>query len=535
MYRVIIADDEPLMRAALSTFLEGPPHNYELCGTAANGAEALKLIEQCIPDIVITDLKMPEMDGLELIRQINQRQLSCKVLVVSNYSDFDLVRQALKLGAADYVLKIDIEEKKLLQQLDSIARTIEQDEQSKRRTESRNRYINSHRKIDILRDFFKSSATDITPFTEGKDITWEFADSPCRMFCIFPRQELSTATGWADFNMIQTILSESLEYANLTMEMFSLFPEGIVLLANPADITPEQFCAQLQSILQTYISYPCATIYSSTFVGYAQAKENFLLCSKARNRLFYSDISIFSAECANSQESAVSVDMVSLINSMIEREAAGGWSAVKVFIEDVFNQCKKTYPNPAKLKKHCIYLFQYLMSNPYNRLKDLSGTDPDFEEKINRVQDIDSLISLTLTLLQPFFPSCNMRPELSAALEYIGTHYREKLMLSDIASYVHLNESYLCRLFKEEMNISIVNYINKLRMEKAAQLILANQVPIKNIGYLIGIETPSYFYRLFKAYYNLSPTQYAKSHAVAALKGNSDSSPAVGKAPGENL
>ena len=114
MYSILIIDDEPIVKIALRSILPWEEHGFSICGTASNGLEAMSLIEKHQPDVIITDLKMPEMDGLELIRTLKEKNYPGEILVLSNYEDFDSVRSALLLGAADYLLKIKISPDTLL-------------------------------------------------------------------------------------------------------------------------------------------------------------------------------------------------------------------------------------------------------------------------------------------------------------------------------------------------------------------------------------------------------------------------------------
>ncbi|MCL2033112.1 MAG: response regulator [Oscillospiraceae bacterium] len=121
MYKVLFAEDEALMRMAFSKMMDWDNSGFQLAAVVANGAEALSYIEKNKVDVLITDLKMPVMDGLELIEALKERSFRGVILVLSNYTDFELVRKALTRGAADYMLKLNIDGEALLKQLNEAA------------------------------------------------------------------------------------------------------------------------------------------------------------------------------------------------------------------------------------------------------------------------------------------------------------------------------------------------------------------------------------------------------------------------------
>lgn len=119
MYQVLLVDDEPILQLGIRRMLEGAA-DYQICASARNGEEALQYLQAHPVDIVMTDLKMPVMDGITLIKELKRRQLPAPVIVLSNYSDFELVREALTEGASDYVLKLDLTAQTLLKHLDKL-------------------------------------------------------------------------------------------------------------------------------------------------------------------------------------------------------------------------------------------------------------------------------------------------------------------------------------------------------------------------------------------------------------------------------
>ena len=176
MYSILIIDDEPIVKIALRSILPWEEHGFSICGTASNGLEAMSLIEKHQPDVIITDLKMPEMDGLELIRTLKEKNYPGEILVLSNYEDFDSVRSALLLGAADYLLKIKISPDTLLACLNKTTEKLQ--EKADRKVPVPAETVSENR-TRLLLSFFEGE-TSLSSFTgqnAGTDL--RFMQEPC--------------------------------------------------------------------------------------------------------------------------------------------------------------------------------------------------------------------------------------------------------------------------------------------------------------------------------------------------------------------
>ena len=112
--KVLVVDDEMIIRVGIQSILERSGGIYTYAGSAGSGKAALKEMEKEMPDIVVTDIKMPAMDGIQLIKEIKRRKMPVGIIVLSSYSEFELVREAMKQGASDYVLKLSMTEESLM-------------------------------------------------------------------------------------------------------------------------------------------------------------------------------------------------------------------------------------------------------------------------------------------------------------------------------------------------------------------------------------------------------------------------------------
>ena len=105
VFKVMIIDDEPIIRKGLRNIIDWKQYDCEICAEAADGVEGAELIRSLRPDIIFTDIKMPEVDGLSMIKEIRENISDCKIIILTGYRDFDYAQEAIKLGAFDFILK----------------------------------------------------------------------------------------------------------------------------------------------------------------------------------------------------------------------------------------------------------------------------------------------------------------------------------------------------------------------------------------------------------------------------------------------
>ena len=388
MYNILIVDDEPIVKIALRSILPWEEYGFFICGTAGNGLEALSLIEKQHPDVIITDLKMPGMDGLELIRTLKEKNYPGEILVLSNYEDFDSVRSALLLGAADYLLKIKIQADTLLACLNKTTEKLQKKAGEKSPVPEETISENRNR---LLLSFFQGDSSLASFIPENRETKLGFMEKSCAICYVTFEKFLSNDAFSISANLLRDMILDA-----------------------------------VQGALQPYI----------------------LVLND------YSALVVFS-----------------------QRELTV--SQIKV---------------------------EQLVKKLYNRFTMYQSFAPDmpYQENLKNYEEARKIY-------QSFHQNeGHYKNDVAKTIAYIEENYMHRLTLASISANVNLSSSYLCRVFKSEVGISITSYLNNLRIRKAATLIKEQALSLKEISAMVGIDDQLYFSRLFKKCMGISPSEYGK-------------------------
>ncbi|HEY5584752.1 MAG TPA: response regulator [Ruminiclostridium sp.] len=408
--KVLIVDDEMIVRVGMKSIIDWQQHGLELVGEAVNGKEALDKIKEYSPDVVITDIKMPIMDGLILIEKAKELSKIPKFIVLSNYNEFDFVKEAMKLGAEDYILKYKMSSEQLLKILNTIRDKIE--ETSKNIEEKKQIEYQIRKNIPVMRRRFfndvinNDDSISEEEFYRTRDflrICFDLSSNCCMIIKIQDFHELKILDE-KDIAMI------NISIINITEEIITDHFDGYCI-----DTRFGEFCIVLsikKDITETYI------------------KEKL---NETKNRLIemlYKYLNI----------------RFNISLGLINHGIAG--------LRDSYQQAKE-------------------------------NLNPEYDH----VND-----NYHLTILK--------------AKDYIEKNYNKDLSTQDVADYVNLSRSYFSMLFSEHMNIGCSDYITRMRIEQAKNLLRNTDYKAYKIAEMVGYNNCHYLSRVFKKIVGLTPLEY---------------------------
>ena len=537
MFKVMIIDDEPIIRKGIRNILNWKQFGCEICAEASDGEEGRILIEKYRPDILITDIRMPEVDGLKMINDVKDIIPDCKIIVLTGYRDFDYVQEALKLGVFDFVLKPS----KIEDLTAIVQRAVEELKRQKNRTEE----------FDKLKKLFEQNI----PVLREKllyDLIYEIYPNGED---ILARAEL-LGVNIADFFLlvaeIDTEENENLSQYDMNLYQFGIintfmdvFSDSFSVVNIPLKDSSVAFilqgkdnindcydrindkCNYLQELLVNCFGFTVTIAVSSEGRGILQLPKKYRECIEALERKFY--IGNNSVIFYNDLSSFFRVDDYSALEKyqrlLLEAIKTGNESIVSKRIQDIseyINSLENINMNYIKalLRYYKPYKqYKAFNSQASNDKKVESINVVSLHNMINETKSLSELNGLLMDVSMSIASKINsyntksIKLVLRNAIDFIHENYNKQITLNDVAEHVYVSTSYLSRMFKKELGKNFVDYLNGLRIEKAKELLMDPRYKTYEVAEIVGIPDAHYFSRLFKKYEGLSPTEYRDSSA----------------------
>lgn len=535
MFNILLVDDEPIVKIALRTMIDWDNLGFPICGTASDGNEALALVKELNPDIIITDLKMPNMNGLELIRELNEFEYKGKIIVASNFGEYELVREALLLGAVDYMLKISIKTEALIEQLQKTAKLLEVQQLTLQEQETREQALRNNLKSvknTMLKDYFVNSYYDIEHLLQNKEVRLYLSNKTCYQFYISLDASPSREGQKTNISMsfIENMILDLIE-SEQDVEVFQVEANAIIVLVSKERLhdckfDPLTFVNRIQKLIQMYMTMEPVIVYSSEVCGYIEARQTYHACKEAIYINFYEQHSLIFNGHINLKQEIDFVNYVDFSNSILHDLYKDDYASIYSLLKSFMEKSHQNSIHPYALKTFINKCLDYLpLSNNKINVIDTERYEIN-KNKVLECKSSDALLAITLEALEGLsiwidapqsIDSSVTKKEITEVINFIGLHYRDKITLEMIADHVNFSENYLSRVFREQMGISLIHYINNVRMNKAAELIMKGHTYIKEISTLVGISDQFYFSRMFKKHFGVSPTDY-KSHVIESSK-----------------
>lgn len=534
MKKVLLAEDDYSVREYMRSHIAWKQNGYRLVGEAENGIQALELIQRLQPDLVITDIQMPQMNGVELIRRIQEEGLQVKVVVLSFYDDFAYVRDAMKYGAVDYILKHQLTEESLLQVLAEAQKYNGNHYDPKMKEENRlmKRRIQNNLN-EIKRRIFKELEAGTYEREEWKAFGIPEKEFTFLFLCLKLQKDelcsLCLEDGKYDRDMLQfsvcNVAEEILRQSGECIACAFSSREYWIMLwrkGNDRHLSLERSglirAQELLNQLKIYMGIISAAGIGKAENDWIRARQAIEYAKVAADHIFYEGYeNVYEYEPNDFTEKInYFVKEDSFLNIVKEKQD------IAPVLESIFEHAKDEKLRPRLLFRRADYL-ESSLELVRNWLEKDSGKRIEHIEKGEeykyREWDYDELKEYFIRygqeidlFRQKYLEKQYKREEINEIIRYIRIHYREDITLAKLAERVNLSRVYFSQLFKKETGMNLTDYLISYRVEKAAELLKRSNKMVYEVAAEVGIPDQHYFNRLFKNLKGMTPAKFREQN-----------------------
>ena len=538
MLKVFLVEDESIMREGLRENIPWQQYGYEYVGDASDGEVALPLIRKAKPDVLITDIKMPFMDGLELSRIVMKELPNTKIIIISGHDDFEYARQAIQIGVEQYILK-PITRESLKKVLIEINEKIEAEQE-------KNNYLrkfqNEMREYEQLsrRNFFEKLFGGQLPISEIYSEAGKLSldiNGPCFNIVLVTVQKKKGAlvTTSSELNIVEKCNEEFFQYF-MRFNEYLVFRWNMntygILIKGEADVVQSFTERAIQNVTRIYETIDRNYDWYVAVGNYVERLSQLTECYSQVNHAFAQR---FITPSKHVLTSGV-LDMVETVEgdgqfedvdaSQMDPEIIKSFltnaslEEVGEFIDGYFESVRDAIRS--KLFRN--YLVLNIRFATLSYVKGLGCEQDEFLKKADAVELPD--LSMGIGVLREYIYkllrcAIEIREQesnnqghkmMQGALEYIDSHYmQDSLSLNEVASGIDVSANYFSAVFSQEMNMTFVEYVTKKRMERAMKLLKQTDLSAADIAGQVGYKDPHYFSFVFKKTQGCTPREYRNS------------------------
>ncbi|MCY6370035.1 response regulator transcription factor [Clostridium ganghwense] len=512
MIKVMIVDDERFAREGMKRTIDWKKYECEICGEASNGYEGIEVARKTKPDLIVTDISMPGINGIEMAQSIKEFLPECKFIVITGYDDFQYARGAVKINAFDFILK-PIDEEEFLSSIEKVHIEFKKNKEH----------------IDIAREKV------LLDMMRGKIITSKL-DEFIREYNIDLK---SIIIGCIENDNYQKILEK---------DRFDILHEQNEYIKNIIHLSIGEICHYIVECHENIIAViidteelvhkDIANIFESIQLEVMKRKDNTITIGVS-NFGSINEMKKVYDESKQALKNKLYEGKGSIIYFVdLKRENIIKWTYILNAENEIKLSLRAGDKNKISKQLHDIY-FKVLKDNNigYGIIKQVSieivlmalkiltqynisvekvlGEEFEAYKKVEGLHTINELYKwvneIIISVLRYIkLENINISESgLNKAIKYINEHYTENICLKDVSRQVYLSESYLSRRIKKVVGISFVEYITKLRIEKAIEYLQNSNIKVSEVALKVGYPDYRYFSRIFKKHTGYSPSEFS--------------------------
>ena len=497
MKKVMLVEDEEFILQGLENIIDWEELGLSIIHKAHNGQEALQMQEEEKADIIVTDVCMPLMDGLELLRKVRETDAAARFIILTGYNEFEYARAAIRMDVEDYILK-PIDEEELIKALKNCISRLEELESQ------RSEQIDE--KVEFLQ-FLEGNMEEGERSRYLEENGIRLAAAPFVSAAI-ARVDLATLGEYKITEVIRYLSSRKVEGDVIVRHLGG--NDILLLLCLKEKLPcPRDWFANLQNELEIDLGVRTFFTVSEEFSALADLPEVYRSIQKMQRYLLIDGYGscVDEAHLKNRTSEDVLIDREKFMRLVVSKDIG----AARQYVEDLFinNMQKDASVDVLYQIAVRIALILQEIRSEYNLTGEGRGLS-DVIDGIYQAEDLFSIKALFLSEITDIISWLNTEntqytPVVRQIMAEVRKNYRNDMNLKTLAYKYHMNTSYLGQIFQREVGCPFSQYLNNVRNDVAKRMILNTNMRINDVAKEVGYSDTSYFYRKFKQSYGVSP------------------------------
>ena len=501
---IVIADDEEIILKWMKKNIEALSPENHVIASCINGMQVLNCCLNGSVDVLFTDIRMPVMDGMELLKKLNQNHVLPYTVVLSAYDDFSYARDCLKLGVSEFLLKSEITKDELEKCLQTAKERIKNNGKAEQKQSSPEEELEK-----VLLQYLEE------PDYISRDAMRQVWNNCCgirgkyAVFLIRDTDRISNP------DQLKEILPIAFPDEKRGLYCLSKNERETVVLAEMIDGDLQKFT---ENLYETIASFGGINMYISSSDAGKTVEELEGLYGHSRDtlayQLFYQHIGGLNYETMKKRIGRLEALLEEMFEKLELLINSRKWNLILEEMNQIFDYARKSEPEPAGMKR----LFLNSLLNLYwSCLEEADRRSFPIDKiiEVTNCTDIDQLENMVLIQAKEIIrlligKQKKYSDSVFKIMQYMEARYAEPVTLDELANHVHMNRSYISHLFKKETGRNINAYLLEFRMEKAKILLESSNHNIQDICCQIGIPDSAYFSKVFKKYTGFTPIEFRR-------------------------
>lgn len=533
--KVFLVEDEMVIRRGIKNSIDWEKEGYIFCGEASDGELAYPMIIKEKPDILITDIRMPFMDGLELCKLVKKELPNIKILILSGYDEFDYAKEAIRLGVTEYPLK-PISSGKLLEALNGVSESIRREKEDKdlvRKYMEEMRENTEHEKQKFFEQMIAGNLSMADALETGKKYEMNLSAGMYNLLLFRftlgeENRKSGELLGEAEYAIKK--LTERLEY----VFEFQRDVEGwaFLLMADNEEQMSErvkELSKDLEEIMKNYSTIAYFGGIGQPVARLRELEESFREAERALAARFTMELNrIISVEDIRMAQNVDTLDDIEITSfgeiektrTMLEKFLNNGAEdEIDEFVDVYINELPEENLKSVLMRQYIIMDAYIVMMSFCEKIEGIEGEmQAQSEELKNSMKTIQTLEEIKNYIRMLLKKIIGVRDTISgrrysdiieiAKDQIRKTYMSDEISLNTIAAEVGMSPSYFSSIFSKEMGKTFVEYLTEIRMDRAKELLMCSSMKTSEIGYEVGYKDPHYFSYIFKKTQNCTPKEF---------------------------